>query len=72
MVTMLAPSAEGVLDQCAMLNFKLLANINNKPVTRHAIPLGHFIMTNEEQTWLIDWCLMSSEQFVSYIQDENI
>ena len=22
--------------------------------------------------WLIDWCLMSSEQFFSYIQDENI
>jgi hypothetical protein len=23
-------------------------------------------------TWLIDWCLTSSEQFFSYIQDENI
>jgi hypothetical protein len=22
--------------------------------------------------WLIDWCLTSSEQFFSYIQDENI
>jgi hypothetical protein len=22
--------------------------------------------------WLIDWCLTSIEQFVSYIQDENI
>jgi hypothetical protein len=22
--------------------------------------------------WLIDWCLKSSEQFFSYIQDENI
>jgi hypothetical protein len=22
--------------------------------------------------WLIDWCLTSSEQFFSYIQDKNI
>jgi hypothetical protein len=24
------------------------------------------------EDWLIDWCLTSSEQFFSYIQDENI
>jgi hypothetical protein len=31
----------------------------------------HDICRIQIYDWLIDWCLMSSEQFFSYIQDEK-
>jgi hypothetical protein len=59
----------------AIKNDKLMKHTNKTVCTYwivHLCIVNLFVLTIYMIDWLIDCCLTSSEQFFSYIQDENI
>jgi hypothetical protein len=67
--------------KCMLFTWWYDLSINKMDISEHDILIGwlnnwlhpskQYLYVPRSEDWLIDWCLTSSEQFFSYIQDDR-